>query len=436
MNSKYIIFSVVIFAICCAFYASAWTAPTAAPPNENASAPINVSDSDQTKDGSFSLKKFLRLIPGSAPTTLENGMAYYDNTLNMFKCRENGNWLNCVGGFFEKVNNNIIKLLDFGSGKVRITNVATPTGDENSDVATVGYVKDAVNGGTGGSLIDWKETWQQLDIKITPSVHDGNFGGWPGIDKFCQDQMNNKQCIVFSNDLISASYVGGSPLNFGTWDTTIDEKGFYGFRFLKNDFSIFYSGNTTYPAYIRQDYSGLGYSWDINYSSACTGYSSSLGQARIFNVNHTFITGNCSNNYHVICACPGNTLKRWKIMPTLQKHNGNFGGYAGVDKFCADQLGTGCRIFSNDILHSAYYNGPKLNYAEWDLSINGGWFGGDIIIEDMSDALGKGAVNISSGGCTGWKSTSGTGSLFQKNGKSMVVACFSENPVICACPEY
>ncbi|MBI5732514.1 hypothetical protein HY967_00955 [Candidatus Jorgensenbacteria bacterium] len=39
----------------------------------------------------------LRLEPGSAPTGA-NGVVYYDNVTNKFRCFENGAWANCVGG--------------------------------------------------------------------------------------------------------------------------------------------------------------------------------------------------------------------------------------------------------------------------------------------------------------------------------------------------
>ena len=126
-------------------------------------------------------------------------------------------------------------------------------------------------------------------------------------------------------------------------------------------------------------------------------------------------------------------------MPTTVTHNGNFGGIVGADKFCADQLGQNCRMFSNDILHSAYYNGPKLNYAEWDKSsVSSGWFGNYFILEEdgtSSSNNKKGATVLYRGGCWGWTTTMGAGVLFGKNGAVTSVNCDQEKPVICACPE-
>ena len=115
MENNNIIFTVIVVAISCAYCAFAWTAPTAAPPNENASAPINVSDSDQTKDGSFSLGKFFQLKTSNQPTSPANGMAYFDNT--NFKCRENDKWWNCVGGYFKYVSANLIELVEKTTGQ-------------------------------------------------------------------------------------------------------------------------------------------------------------------------------------------------------------------------------------------------------------------------------------------------------------------------------
>ena len=160
-NKKYLIFTVLIFTFVCVFYAMAWTGPSATPPDDNAPAPINVSDSSQQKDGAFSLKKYLRLIPAQSGniTETDDGIVFYDVSNNAFKCRENGNWLNCVGGFFQKMGANLISLLDFGNGRVRITNVATPAGDVDSDVATVGYVKAQMGGDGASAGAGTKNLW-------------------------------------------------------------------------------------------------------------------------------------------------------------------------------------------------------------------------------------------------------------------------------------
>ncbi len=288
MNNKHIIFSVVIFAICCAFYVSAWNEPTNTPPSDNASAPINVSDSDQIKDGGFSLKKFLRLIPGSAPATPENGMAYYDNTANAFKCREGDTWLNCVGGFFQKMSNNLISLLDFGSGRVRITNVATPAGDEDSDVATVGYVKAQMTGGSSsGGLAMWY-------IKTTPNSHDGNFGGWPGIDQYCKAELSDPTCVVFSSDIFHSVYAADEALDFSTWgDIALRPRGWWGSRF-ETGLTGFNPGMAPVPM-----------NWNSN-STNCLGWTSAAiapVTGYTFNYNGALVNNPCNVALPVVCAC-------------------------------------------------------------------------------------------------------------------------------------
>jgi hypothetical protein len=287
MDKKYLIFSVLIFAFVCVFYAMAWTGPTATPPDQNAPAPINVSDSSQQKDGAFSLKKYLRLVPTGSGTISEtdDGIMFYDVSNNAFKCRENGNWLNCVGGFFSKISANLISLLDFGNGRVRITNVATPAGDVDSDVATVGYVKAQMGAPTGIGGTRWY-------IKITPAKHDGNFGGWPGIDKFCQTQLN-PTCVVFSSDILNSAYVAEEYLDFATWDTNIGTQGWWGYRLITAP-----PNPITAPS-----------NWQaINFG--CSGWTSN-GLAAGNNFGSVFMnSGNwissgqaCNVPQNVICAC-------------------------------------------------------------------------------------------------------------------------------------
>jgi len=277
MENKNIIFAVIVFAISCAYCAFAWTAPTAAPPNENASAPINVSDSDQTKDGSFSLGKFFQLKTSNQPTSPANGMAYFDNT--NLKCRENDKWWNCVGGYFKYVSASLIELVE----KTRIGNVAAPTNP--SDVATKEYV-DAQMAIGGGGGIRWY-------IKVTPAKHDGNFGGWPGIDRFCQEQLG-PECVVFSSDILNSAYNTEETLNFSSWDTGISTQGWFGFRELTvNDYTgVKYAG--TYP---------------FNWATAgrnCGGYTANVGgtSGMIMISSGQTVSISCAGPQNVLCACP------------------------------------------------------------------------------------------------------------------------------------
>lgn len=283
-NKKYLIFSVLIFAFVCVFYAMAWTGPTNTPPNDNAPAPINVSDSAQQKDGAFSLKKYLRLIPSqsSAISETDDGIMFYDVSNNAFRCRENGNWLNCVGGFFTKTGQNIISLLDFGSGLVRIGNVATPLGDDDNEVATVGYVKaqSATASGFGGT---------RWFIKPTPGKHDGNFGGWPGIDKYCQQQINSS-CVVFSSDIFNSAYVADEHLDFGSWDIAITTLGWWGQR-----------GGVSFTGTASPNPAGY---WSSN--GTCNGWTVNAVGTNGYMFNNAGLSGAtspCSIVQNVICAC-------------------------------------------------------------------------------------------------------------------------------------
>ncbi|HNY97703.1 MAG TPA: hypothetical protein PKM84_01105 [Candidatus Pacearchaeota archaeon] len=423
---------------------AAWQSPTAGPPANNTDAPLNIGSDFQEKTGGLKLL-YLILKPGEKPADTEGAM-FYDTANKIFQCFQNDKWYNCLGYILPKVKadnsgfeTDILEIINpLRSDKMaRLANILGPV--ENNDAANkefvVNYVDDQVGGSGSGSLSDIKQSWQMYNIYITPDTHDGNFGGWPGVDKFCQDQMNNKQCIVFSSDMISASYVGGSPLNFATWDIEHSQKAYYGHRYLNKDFI---HQNLSNGETVSQYYKGLSLSAVGNYNLPCDGFTNISRNALLFLASYENINSVCNVSHPVACACPSITLKRWKIMATAQTHDGNFAGQPGIDKFCADQLGQGCRVFSNDILHSAYYDGPRLNYAEWDQNINNGWFGGNFILEEDGTNINndkKGATNLYRGGCWGWTTTLGAGFLFNRNGTLTSVNCNTKHPVICACPE-
>lgn len=430
---------------------AAWQSPTAGPPNNNTEAPLNISSDFQEKSGGLKLL-YLILKPGEKPADTEGAM-FYDTANKIFQCFQNDKWYNCLGYILPKVKadnsgfeTDILEIINpLRTDKMaRLANILGPV--ENNDAANkefvVNYVDDKVGGSGSGSLSDIKQSWQMYNIYITPDTHDGDFGGWPGVDKFCQDQMNNKQCTGFSSDMISASYVGGSPLNFGTWDTNLDTKARYSRRYIGSDFYL-KAENPNYQ--LSQSYGRGTYFTKDNCKgytdNAPIGVTSTVSGDAIFSYRHSAELGKCINQIRFLCACPGVSVKRWKILPTAGTHDGKFGGVPGINKFCADQLGTGCRVFSNDIIHSAYYDGPKLNFAEWDTTTDEGWIGRYYIteesVEDNSVAGAKGAIGLGYDmSCSGWTlNNTIQGSVMQKNGAIINRACNLEKPVICACPE-
>ncbi len=289
-NKKIIFFSLIAALSCFAIYTSAWQNPTQAPPDGNPPPPINAGADKQEKLGGLKLL-FAILNPSDKPEN-EEGTAYYDKTAKLFKCFQSGQWYNCLGYILPKLKADgagfeadILEIANPNTAdkKARIANLKEPV---NSDeAATKGFVLAQGTGGAYGGHAIW-------DIYITPGAHDGNFGGWPGIDRYCQAQIGNPHCVVFSSDIFKSLYVASESINFSSWDTSLGDKGWYATRL--------YAEPGTPQAWNAASQNCKG--WTSN-NSATAGYYGNM-----FYMDGSLAQGTggspCNMQQHALCACP------------------------------------------------------------------------------------------------------------------------------------
>jgi len=110
-----VIFSLSLFLFFLVFNVFSWTLPTANPPNNDLSPPLDTSSVEQTKSGNLILENnltvggILRLGRFSSHPTGTNGALYYNTTDNKFYGYSNNSWqeLGGGGGFWTLSNNNI-----------------------------------------------------------------------------------------------------------------------------------------------------------------------------------------------------------------------------------------------------------------------------------------------------------------------------------------
>ena len=111
VSKKSFLITIIVFGVVAlAWYAFAWTTPTADPPASNLPAPLNVSSDSQSKEGSlavgtstapsFPLDVFgvLRVGNYSSAPSGANGAIYYDTSDNTFKGYQGGSWSTLGGG--------------------------------------------------------------------------------------------------------------------------------------------------------------------------------------------------------------------------------------------------------------------------------------------------------------------------------------------------
>lgn len=176
-NHTLILSIALTFMFALGFYVFAWNAPASAPPGDNASAPINVGSTKQTKTGGIEMTYSI-LTPGSAPTGA-NGLMYYDSTAKKFKCYQDGNFIDCIGGGYLKIDDsatpdtNILIIANPGrtDKAARITNLLTPVNP--SDAATKAYVDAQLGGGGGsGGTTGVKNLWERSFILLGTQTWD------------------------------------------------------------------------------------------------------------------------------------------------------------------------------------------------------------------------------------------------------------------------
>ena len=163
-NHTLILSIALTFMFALGFYVfAAWTGPSQTPPNGNTDAPINVGATKQAKAGGIEMT-YAVLTPGNAPTGA-NGTMYYDSTAKKFKCYQDGNFIDCIGGGYLKIDDsatpdaNILIVVNPGrtDKAARITNLLTPVNP--SDAATKAYVDAQLGGGGSSGGASTKNLW-------------------------------------------------------------------------------------------------------------------------------------------------------------------------------------------------------------------------------------------------------------------------------------
>ncbi len=171
-NHTLILSIALTFMFALGFYVfAAWTGPSQTPPNGNTDAPINVGATKQAKAGGIEMT-YAVLTPGNAPTGA-NGTMYYDSTAKKFKCYQDGNFIDCIGGGYLKIDDsatpdaNILIVVNPGrtDKAARITNLLTPVNP--SDAATKAYVDAQLGGGgSSGGATGVKNLWEREFVKL------------------------------------------------------------------------------------------------------------------------------------------------------------------------------------------------------------------------------------------------------------------------------
>ena len=197
IKSLSVLFGVLIMSLVISCLVLAWQEPPTSPPNENIKAPINVGDSQQWKQGGLGigtkvtdlssgqmaasllydrdalsffidpsntnlsayLAGGLKFQPIDTAPTAANGLIYYNNSTNKFRCYEGGSWKDCIGG-----------------------------------------------GGGGGSPGIWKHYY------ITANSYTGNLDGLSGANNICDNDSNR----IIEKDYVFATKIPGQD----AWDSS------------------------------------------------------------------------------------------------------------------------------------------------------------------------------------------------------------------------
>ena len=173
-------FGVLVLCFAVGFYVLGWTSPTAAPPGNNAAAPLNISSTGQTKAGG------LILNTGGAANGLiiDKGNVGIGTTAPGAKLEVNG-----TGRFTQPVI------------------VGTPTA--SNDAATKGYVDAALR----STCLRW--------AGYTTATYNGNLGGLIGAEQKCNASWPGSHWLSMREILkLGSSY----PWSKSVWLPGIDNK--------------------------------------------------------------------------------------------------------------------------------------------------------------------------------------------------------------------
>ncbi len=179
--------SVLIVCFLAAFYVIAWTEPTLAPPQGNAAAPLNVSDTPQTKAGALTIA-----AGGGDSLILKNG-----GDIRLYNADNSGSALLYVDN-----NGEVITPGNLTVGSANIKGDGSISANLNSDKLDDYHAADlmAQGGGNGGGT---------PYFFLTKTRYNGNLGGLSGADAKCNAEVPGAKFLRmgFSNRIYAIGNV-------------------------------------------------------------------------------------------------------------------------------------------------------------------------------------------------------------------------------------